>query len=103
MTSMLPLIQSTEYYPRTKFGKSTTYSGGNEDPKQGSYQGNTAAPPIWQRISSLLTNTQKHAGHRMPIVLSITKKTHSQFGILFVDAMHVWEGLGEGGDVIPTL
>ena len=102
MTSMLPLIQSTEYYPRTTFGKSTTYSGGNEDPKQGSYQGNTAAPPIWQWISSLPTNTKKHTGHGMTVILSITKKTHSQVGIVLVDGIQFWKGLGEGDDVIPT-
>ena len=33
LASMLTPIQSMEYYLRTGFGKSTTYSGGKEDPK----------------------------------------------------------------------
>ena len=36
VASMLTLIQSMEYYLRTGFGESKTYSGGAEDPKQGS-------------------------------------------------------------------
>ena len=63
VASMLTPIQSMEYYLRTGFGESTTYSGGKEDPKQGSCQGNTAAPPTWQQISSLVINGQQHAGH----------------------------------------
>ena len=57
--SMLTPIQSLEYYLRTSFGESTTYSGGKEDPKQDSCQGNTAAPSTWQHISSLLIKGQK--------------------------------------------
>ena len=36
VASMLTPIQFMEYYPRTCVGESTTYSGGKEDPKQGS-------------------------------------------------------------------
>ena len=56
VASMLTPIQSTEYYLRTGFGESMTHSGVKEDPKQGSCQTNTAAPPTWQQISSLLIN-----------------------------------------------
>ena len=38
----------------------------------------------------------------MTVMLSITKKTHSQVGILFVDGIQFWKGLGEEDDVIPT-
>ena len=100
---MLTPIQSVEYYLRTGFVESTTYSGGKEDPKQGSCQGNTAAPPTWQQISSLLINGQKHAGHGITIVAPISKKSHSQVGILFVDDTNLWEGLGEKDDVVSTL
>ena len=103
VASILTPIQSMEYYLRTGFGESTTYSGGKEDPKQGSCQGNTAAPPTWQQISSLLINGQKHAGHGTTIVAPILKKSHSQVAILFVDDTNLWEGLGEDDDVAFTL
>ena len=98
VASMLTPLQSMEYYLRTCFGESTTYSGEKEDPKQGSCQGNTATPPTWQQISSLLINVQKHAGRGITIVAPISKKLHSQVGILFVDGTNLWEGLGKDGD-----
>merc|ERR1712086_402530 len=103
VASMLTPIQSIEYYLRTGFGESTTYSGGKEDPKQGSCQGNIAAPPTWQQISSLLINGQKHAGHGITIVAPISKQSHSQVGILFVDDTNLWEELGEKDSVASTL
>ena len=45
VVSMLTPIQSMEYYLRTGVSKSTTYSEGKEDPKQGLCRDNTAAPP----------------------------------------------------------
>ena len=44
VTSMLAPIQLMEYYLRTDYGESKTYSGRAKDPKQGACQGNTAAP-----------------------------------------------------------
>ena len=88
VTSMPTLIQSMEYYLRTICGKSTTYSGRNEDPKQGSCQGNTATPTMRQRISSLLTNTQKHAGHGMTGVSIVNHKENSQPGWHLVCRRH---------------
>ena len=61
VASMLEPIQDMEYYLRTGFGKSTTFSGGKDNKKQGMCQGNTAAPPTWQQISSLLINAQNIA------------------------------------------
>ena len=100
---MLTPIQSMESYLGTGFGESTTYSVGKEDLKKGSCQGNIAAPPTWQHISSLLINCQNHAGHGITIVAPISKKSHSQVGILFVDDTNLWEGLGEDNGVTPTL
>ena len=100
---MLTPIQSMEYYLRTGFGESTTYSSKKEDPKQGLCQGNTAAPLTWQQIGSLLINGQKHAGHGITIVAPSSKKSHSQVGILFVDDTNLWEGLGEDNNVTSTL
>jgi hypothetical protein len=96
-------FQSTEYYLRMGFGKSTTYLGRKEYPKQSTCQGNMAAPQTWQQIISLLTNTHKRAGHRITVVSPISKKSHSQVGILFADNSNLWEGLGEEDDVIFTL
>ena len=44
VADILAPIQSMEYYLRTGFGGSTTFSGGTEDPKQGTCQGNTTTP-----------------------------------------------------------
>jgi len=103
VASMLQPIQAMEYYLRTGYGESKTYSGGKEDPKQGTCQGNTAAPPTWQQISSLLVNAQKRAGHGIDIVTPITGRRHRQVGILFVDDTNLWEGLGEDDDPATTL
>ena len=71
--------------------------------KQGSCQGNTVAPPIWQQMSSLLINGKKHTGHGITNVAPISKKSHSQVGYLFVDEKNLWEGLGKDDDVASTL
>jgi hypothetical protein len=78
IASMLTPIQSMEYYLRTGFGESTTYLGGKEDPKQGSCQGNTAAPPTWQQIGSLLINGQKHACNGIIIVVQPGHRMRSE-------------------------
>ena len=103
VASILTLIHSMECYLRTRFGKSTTYSREKEDPKQGLCHGNTAAPPTWQQISSLLISGQKHSGHGITTVAPISKKSHSQVGFLFVDDTNMWEGLGKDDDVASTL
>ena len=100
---MLAPIQSMEYYLRTGYGESSTYSGGAEDPKQGSCQGNTGAPATWQQVSSVLVNAQERAGHGIEMVSPISKKTRKQIGILFVDDTNLWEGLLEGDDETEVL
>ena len=42
-------------------------------------------------------------GHGITIAAPISKKSHSQVGILFVDDTNMWEGLGEDNDVASTL
>ena len=100
---MLEPIQNMEYYLRTGFGESTTHSGGKDNKKQGTCQGNTAAPPTWQQISSLLINAQKHSGHGIDIVSPISGKKQNQVGILFVDDTNLWAGLREDDSVNSTL
>ena len=100
---MLEPIQDMEYYLRTGFDESTTFSGDKDNKKQGICQGNTAAPPTWQQISLLLINTQRHCGHGIDIVSPISGKIRNQVGILFVDDTNLWTGLGADDDVISTL
>ena len=103
VSSMLEPIQAMEYYVRTGFGELSTHSGGKDNKKQGTCQGNTAAPPTWQQISSLLVNTQKHCGHGIDIVAPISGKKQNQIGVLFVDDTNLWAGLGEDDDVDSTM
>ena len=70
--SILEPIQDIEYYLRTGFGESTTFSGGKDNKNQGICQGNTAAPPTWEQISLLLINAQRHCGHGIDIVSPIS-------------------------------
>ena len=57
--AMLEPIQEMEYYIKTGYGESKTFSGGIKDKKQGLCQGNTLALATWQKISSLLVNAQR--------------------------------------------
>ena len=43
-----------------------------------------------------------YLAHGITVVSPITKKSQSQLGILFVDNMNLWDGLGEEDDVIST-
>ena len=96
---MLAPIQPMEYYLRTSFGESKTFSGGAEYPKQGACQGNTTASATWQQISSVLVRTQDRAGHGINVVTPITERSKRQVGVLFVDDTILWEGLGEEDDI----
>ena len=51
---MLKPIQEMEFFIRTAFGESETSVGGKDKPKQGGCQGNEAAPPMWQQISTTM-------------------------------------------------
>ena len=46
---------------------------------------------------------KKHTGHEITIVAQISKKSHSQVGILFIDDTNLWEGLGEEDTAASTL
>jgi endonuclease/exonuclease/phosphatase family metal-dependent hydrolase len=100
--SMLRPLHNMEYYLRTAFGQSTTYFGGKEDGKHGLAQGNGAAPPTWQQVSTLMINAQKNRGHGVEIECPISKKSINQVGILYVDDTCLWAGLGEDDDVFTT-
>ena len=63
---MLQPIQCMEYYLRTGFGESTTFSGGKHDMKQELCQGSGAAPPTWQQISTIMIRPSIDLGMESP-------------------------------------
>ena len=85
VTGMLQPIQNMEYYLRTGYRESTTFTDGKDDKKQGLYQGNAAAPAAWQMLTSLLVNVQQQEGHGITITSPIFQKSIKQAGIVFVD------------------
>ena len=52
---------------------------------------------------SILINGQQHAGHGITIVAPISKKSHNQVGILFVDDINLLEGLDKDVNVASPL
>ena len=58
--------------------------------KQGLWQGNAAAPPAWQMITSLFVNVPKWHNHGTNIVSPILKKSIKQVGIVYVDDTNLW-------------
>ena len=73
--SMLKPMQEMKFFVRTAFGKSENYVGGKDDPKQGSGQGNGAAPPTWQQISTTMIRAQHSAGHGITVTSPISGKS----------------------------
>ena len=100
--SMLRPLHNMEFFLRTGFGQSESYFGGKEDGKHGLAQGNGAAPPTWQQISTVILNAHKGKGHGVKIECPITRQTIKQVGILYVDDTNLWEGLEEDDDLIST-
>merc|ERR1712177_143077 len=84
-----------EFFIRTAFGESKTSVGGKNSPKQGGCQGNEAAPPMWQQISTTMLRAQHSAGHTVTITTPISKKSIKAAGILYVDDTNLWVGLNE--------
>ena len=67
--SMLKPIREMEFFIRTAFGESDFFVGGVDDPKQGGGQGNGAAPPTWQQISTTMIRSQHRQGHGISVTL----------------------------------
>ena len=99
---MLNPIQCMEYYLRTGHGESSTFFGGKGDNKQGLCQGNGAAPPTWQQISSIMINVQRQHRHGITIRCPISKKSIQQVGIIYVDDTNLWAGMEEQDDAISA-
>ena len=99
---MLQPIQCMEYYLRTGFGESTSFSGGKHDKKQGLCQGNGAAPPTWQQISTIMIRAQHRLGHGVLIESPISKRSIKQVGVCYVDDNNMWAGLAPDDDDIST-
>ena len=92
---MLKPICEMEFFIRTAFGESKTSVGGKDKPKQGGCQGNGAAPPMWQQISTTMLHVKHSAGHTVTITTPISKKSIKTAGILYVDETNLWVGLNE--------
>ena len=99
---MLQPIRDMEFYIRTGFGESSSYVGGKEVVKQGSGQGNGAAPPTWQQIATTMIRAQRKAGHGVTVTSPISKKSCRKVGILYVDDTNLWAGLTPDDDLIGT-
>ena len=99
---MLQPIQCKEYYLRTGFGESTTYSSGKHDTKQGLCQGNGATPPTWQQISTMMIRAQHRFGHGVTVEAPISKRKVKQVGVCYMDGNNMWAGLGPDNDAIST-
>ena len=72
---MLQPIQCMEYYLRTGYDESSTYSGGKDNKEQWLCQGNTVAPSMWKQISTLVIDAPKRHKHGIPIKSPISKKS----------------------------
>ena len=96
---MLKPIREMEFFIRTAFGESKTSVGGKDKPKQGGCQGNGAAPPMWQQISTTMLRAQHSAGHTVTITTPISKKSIKTAGILYVDDTNLWVGLNENSSL----
>lgn len=99
---MLNPIQCMEYYLRTGHGESDSFFGGKGDRKQGLCQGNGAAPPTWQQISSVMINIQRQRRHGITIRSPISRKEIRQVGILYVDDTNLWAGMEEDDDALSA-
>ena len=100
--SMLRPLHNMEFFLRTGFGQSSSYFGGKEDGKHGLAQGNGAAPPTWQQVSTVMINAHKTNGHGVEVKCPISHKKINQVGILYVDDTNLWEGLRDDDDLIST-
>ena len=96
-------MREMEYFVKTAFGESDNYVGGKDDPKQGSGQGNGAAPPTWQQISTTMIRAQHSAGHGITVTSPISGKTKKMIGLLYVDDTNLWAGLNKEDDMLNVV
>ena len=95
---MLKPIREMEFFIRTAFGESSEPVGKHKV-KQGGCQGNGAAPPMWQQISTTMLRAQHTAGHGITVTSPISKKSCKMAGILYVDDTNLWAGMEEDDDL----
>ena len=99
---MLEPIQNVEYYLRTRFVKSSTYSGGKDKKK-------IRALPRQRAGATSVANAHIPPGQHSKLLRSrdhhcrsnIKKKSIKQVGIVYVDGANLWDGL-ENNDNLPT-
>ncbi|KAL7459566.1 hypothetical protein ACHAWC_011573 [Mediolabrus comicus] len=100
--TMLRPLHNMEFFLRTGFGQSSTFFGGKHDGKHGLAQGNGAAPPTWQQVSTVMLRAMHRKGHGVDVVCPISKTSSRQIGIFYVDDVNAWAGLGEHDDLMTT-
>ena len=99
---MLKPIQEMEFFICTTFGEFSTPVGRKHNLKQGACQGNGAAPPMWQQISTTMLRAQHKAGHGITVTTLISKESCTMAavaGILYVDDTNLWAGMEEEEDL----
>ena len=96
---MLQSIREMNFHIRTAFGESSISAGGKHQVKQGSCQGNGAAPAGQDRESMVMLGAHRRAGHTVTITTPITRESTTQAGVWFVDDTNLWAGLEESDDV----
>ena len=96
---MLQSIREMNFHLRTAFGESSISAGGKHQVKQGSCQGNGAAPAGQDRESTVMLGAHRRAGHTVTITTPITRESTTQAGVWFVDDTNLWAGLEESDDV----
>ena len=96
---MLKPIREMEFFICTAFGESSTPADGKQMMKEGACQGNSAAPPIWQQISTTMIRAKYTAGHGITVTTPILKESCTMVGILYVDDTNLWAGMEEEDDL----
>ncbi len=84
--SMLGTIENMKLFLRTRFGDSTSFTGGGISIKtQGMCQGNGALPVGWAVISICILGAHGRKGHGANFICPVTKLEKHLSAILYVD------------------
>jgi hypothetical protein len=87
VVAMLHPIQTMKFFQQTARGDSTTFMGGRgrDNPLQGLFRGNGAAPACWLIISSLLMHGYKKKGFGSRILSPMSGAIIDFLGEIYVD------------------
>jgi len=83
---LLTALQTMKFCLRTGFGESKQFYGGSEeDPVQGSGQGNGAAPSLFTALGTLVVNAYKRMGHGAELTSAYTARLFLLAAVMYVD------------------